>query len=132
LLWSFCGCCGHYGAIGFALGTLTVSTLLHHGPAAGDQAGDRQRPGRRSAPAWWTGNLGLPTDRYQVLYLVGSFVAVVSILATIIHLSGRWYATKAVNRLQVAIRRRVFAHAVRLPLHRVYQLKSGGATSLCA
>jgi ATP-binding cassette subfamily B protein/subfamily B ATP-binding cassette protein MsbA len=32
--------------------------------------------------------------------------------------------------LQASIRRRVFAHAVRLPLHRVYQLKSGGATSL--
>ena len=51
-------------------------------------------------------------------------------LATAIHLSGRWYATKAVNKLQVSIRRRVFAHAVRLPLHRVYQLKSGGAASL--
>ena len=54
----------------------------------------------------------------------------ISLLATAIHLSGRWYATKAVNKLQVSIRRRVFAHAVRLPLHRVYQLKSGGATSL--
>jgi ATP-binding cassette subfamily B protein/subfamily B ATP-binding cassette protein MsbA len=32
--------------------------------------------------------------------------------------------------LQVAVRRAVFAHAVRLPLHRIYQLKSGGAASL--
>jgi len=65
-----------------------------------------------------------------LLYWVGGAVGIVSLLATAIHLSGRWYATKAVNKLQVAIRHRVFAHAVRLPLHRVYQLKSGGATSL--
>jgi ATP-binding cassette subfamily B protein len=65
-----------------------------------------------------------------LLYWVGATVGIVSLLATVIHLSGRWYATKAVNKLQVATRRQVFAHAVRLPLHRVYQLKSGGATSL--
>ncbi|MHC5545043.1 ABC transporter transmembrane domain-containing protein, partial [Singulisphaera rosea] len=34
------------------------------------------------------------------------------------------------KRVQVDVRRRVFEHAVRLPLHRVYQLKSGGVASL--
>src|SRR5688572_28351050 len=43
---------------------------------------------------------------------------------------GRWVATKTVNRLQVGIRHRAFAHAVNLPVHRVYQLKSGGAATL--
>jgi ATP-binding cassette, subfamily B, bacterial len=121
---------GHYGAIGFALGTLTLSTLLNLAPPLATKVVIDSVLSDGPLPAWWTRKLGLPTDRYQSLYLVGAFVAVVSILATAIHLSGRWYATKAVNRLQVAIRRRVFAHAVRLPLHRVYQLKSGGATSL--
>jgi ATP-binding cassette subfamily B protein/subfamily B ATP-binding cassette protein MsbA len=84
----------------------------------------------RPLPGWWADSYGFPTDRYELLYWVGAAVGVISLVATGIHLSGRWYATKAVNQLQVSIRRRVFAHAVRLPLHRVYQLKSGGATSL--
>jgi ATP-binding cassette subfamily B protein/subfamily B ATP-binding cassette protein MsbA len=72
----------------------------------------------------------MPTGRYELLYAVCAAVTLISLVATAIHLSGRWFATKAVNKLTVSIRRRVFAHAVRLPLHRVYELKSGGATSL--
>ena len=34
------------------------------------------------------------------------------------------------KRVQVAVRKKVFDHAVRLPLHRVYELKSGGVTSI--
>jgi ATP-binding cassette subfamily B protein len=121
---------GHGWAIGFALATLTIATLLHLAPPLATKLMIDSVLTKRPLPAWWSDTLGLPTDRFQALYLIGGAVAAVSILATAIHLSGRWYATKAVNHLQVAIRRRVFAHAVRLPLHRVYQLKSGGATSL--
>jgi ATP-binding cassette subfamily B protein len=121
---------GHRSAIAFALGTLTVSTILHLAPPLATKLVIDNVLSDKSLPRWWTEQLGLSTDRLHVLYLVGAFIGVVSILATIIHVSGRWLATKAVNKLQVAIRRRVFAHAVRLPLHRVYQLKSGGATSL--
>ena len=42
----------------------------------------------------------------------------------------RWLATRTTKRVQVAVRRKVYEHAMRLPLHRVYQLKSGGASSL--
>ncbi|MEO1995817.1 MAG: ABC transporter ATP-binding protein, partial [Planctomycetaceae bacterium] len=35
-----------------------------------------------------------------------------------------------VKRLQMTVRKRVFAHAVRLPLHRIYELKSGGVASI--
>ncbi len=34
------------------------------------------------------------------------------------------------KRLQVSVRKKVFDHAVRLPLHRVYELKSGGVASI--
>jgi ATP-binding cassette, subfamily B, bacterial len=54
----------------------------------------------------------------------------VSVLGTAVSLWGRWRATLASKRVQVAVRRRVFEHAVRLPLDRIYQLKSGGAASL--
>ena len=52
-------------------------------------------------------------------------VLAVSVLGTVVGLWGRWQATRTTKRVQVAVRRRVFEHAVRLPLHRVYQLKSG-------
>jgi ATP-binding cassette subfamily B protein/subfamily B ATP-binding cassette protein MsbA len=121
---------GHGSAIGFALATLILATLLRLIPPLATKLVVDNVLIDRPLPAWWTELYGLPTDRYQLLYWIGAAVGVLSLTATAIHLSGRWYATKAVNKLQVAIRRRVFAHAVRLPLHRVYQLKSGGATSL--
>jgi ATP-binding cassette subfamily B protein/subfamily B ATP-binding cassette protein MsbA len=131
LLWEFLRLLrGHGWAIGFALATLTLSTLLRLAPPLATKLVVDNVLTDRPLPVWWTQSYGLPTDRYQLLYWVGAAVAVISLLATAIHLTGRWYATKAVNKLQVSIRRRVFAHAVRLPLHRVYQLKSGGATSL--
>ncbi len=43
---------------------------------------------------------------------------------------GRWYATRTVNKVQVATRKLAFEHAVRLPLHRVHQIKSGGVASI--
>jgi ATP-binding cassette, subfamily B, bacterial len=120
---------GHRWSVAFALATLTVATLLRLVPPLATKVVVDHILIDEPIPAWWTAR-GLPSDRYELLYWVGAGVAGLSILATLIHLTGRWYATKAVNRVQVAIRRRVFAHAVRLPLHRVYELKSGGATSL--
>jgi ATP-binding cassette subfamily B protein/subfamily B ATP-binding cassette protein MsbA len=38
--------------------------------------------------------------------------------------------TKAVNHVQVKLRKQAFEHGMHLPLHRVYELKSGGAASL--
>lgn len=120
---------GHGWSVAFALATLTVATVLRLVPPLATKVVVDNVLIDAPLPAWLAA-WGLPSDRYQLLYWVGGFVAGLSILATIVHLSGRWYATKAVNRVQVAVRRRVFSHAVRLPLHRVYQLKSGGATSL--
>ncbi len=57
-------------------------------------------------------------------------VMLVSILGKFFGLTSRWQATRATKRVQVAIRRQVYEHAMRLPLHRVYELKSGGASSL--
>ena len=121
---------GETAPLVFALATLTLATIVRLGPPLATKVVIDNVLSDRAMPDWWSEKWQLPTDRFQVLYLVGGAIVVLSLLATGIHLVGRWFATKAVNRLQVAIRRRVFAHAVRLPLHRVYQLKSGGATSL--
>ena len=77
-------------------------------------------------PSW----LPVPeTPRGRLFALVGAVFAV-SVIGTAIGLWSRWLATRASKRLQVTTRRRVFEHAARLPLHRVYQLKAGGAASL--
>ncbi|ADB17991.1 ABC transporter related protein [Pirellula staleyi DSM 6068] len=121
---------GHEWSLGIALFTLTVATLLRLVPPLATKLVFDNVLTPKPLPAWWTETLHLPTEQRKVLWWIGGGVAFLSIIATAIHLIGRWAATKAVNRLQVSIRRQVFSHAVHLPLHRVYQLKSGGATSL--
>jgi ATP-binding cassette subfamily B protein/subfamily B ATP-binding cassette protein MsbA len=57
-------------------------------------------------------------------------VVVISLVRIAVHLWGRWHATRVTKLLQMSVRRKVFAHAVRLPMHRVQELKSGGAASV--
>jgi ATP-binding cassette subfamily B protein/subfamily B ATP-binding cassette protein MsbA len=78
----------------------------------------------------WLESLPLPPSPMALLYAIAAVVIVVTILGTIVHLSSRWMATKAVNQTQVSIRREVFQHAIKLPLSRVYDMKSGGVASL--
>ena len=72
----------------------------------------------------------LPTDKMQRLLWIAIAVVAMTIVATVVHLFSRWTATKAVNQSQITIRRKVFEHAIRLPLGQVYDLKSGGVASL--
>ncbi len=127
----------------FSLLTLTVATALRLVPPAATKLvidvvlGDT--PPSRSL-AWLASRaVYLPTDgavslstdqRVRLLVVIGAAVITVSLISTLLHLWGRWVATKTVNKLQVKVRRRAFEHMVRLPLHRVYQLKSGGTTSM--
>ena len=123
---------GHRGEVLFALATLTVSTLLGLIPPAGTKFAidyvltepPQEMP--VSVSAW------LPADlsRMGLLWLIAGTVCAITLTRTAVHLWGRWYATKAVNLVQADIRRRVFEHSMRLPLHRIQALKSGGATSL--
>ena len=75
-------------------------------------------------------SLPLPADPMELLFAIAAVVVVVGLLSTAVHLSSRWMATKAVNQTQVSIRREVFEHAIKLPLNRVYDMKSGGVASL--
>ncbi len=66
----------------------------------------------------------------RTLVAIAVVVTVLTAIGTIVNLIGRWLATKSVNKSQVSIRRQVFEHAMRLPLHHVYSMKSGGVASL--
>ena len=48
----------------------------------------------------------------------------------LVSLWSRWNLTRATQLVRVSVRKQVFDHAVRLPLHRVYDLKSGGVASI--
>ena len=122
-------------AIIFALATLTVSTILRLIPPAAmkvviDSALTEKQTGTLPAvPATWWG-IELPQDRWMMIVALSAAVVLISLVETVIHLWGRWEATRATKRVQVSIRKQLFEHAVRFPLHRVYQLKSGGIASI--
>ncbi|MDA7977879.1 MAG: ABC transporter ATP-binding protein/permease [Pirellulales bacterium] len=121
---------GNRGAVAFSLATLTVATLLGLiPPAATKVAIDYVLPGN-PLPVEDVAGFQIPTDPMTRLWLMAAVVTVISLGGTLIHVWGRWHATKTVNRVQVKVRRDVFRHTLRLPLHRIYELKSGGSASL--
>lgn len=130
LIWQFWKLLGHeQGAVLFALATLTVSTVLKLIPPAVTRLVIDNALGQAKQPATrWLGVV-LPTDRWQLILALSIVVVVVSLIETVIHMAGRWHATRATKRVQVAVRKQLFEHTVRFPLHRIYQLKSGGVAS---
>ena len=121
---------GHRGAVAVALATLTVGTLLRLIPPAATKVVidyvllDRPLPDH--LPGW----LPIPGSAVGKLVGVVAVVFLVSVIGSLLGVWGRWRATVVSKQLQVRVRRRVFEHASRLPLHRIYQLKSGGLSSL--
>ncbi|KAA5544375.1 ABC transporter ATP-binding protein [Roseiconus nitratireducens] len=121
----------HRGEIFFALTMLTIAIGLRLLPPIGTKLAidcvltDPPKP----LPTWLAA-VDLPSDQMQRLVWIAAGVVLVTILATVVHLISRWTATKAVNQTQITVRRRVFDHAIRLPLGQVYDLKSGGVASL--
>ncbi len=121
---------GHRLAVVFSLGTLTIATLLSLvSPAATKLMIDNVLDGKPLGRPW-SMFIPEPDSRLQLLWWLAAGVAAISLVETAVRLWGRWYATRTVTRVQVATRRRAFEHAVRLPLHRVHQLKSGGVASI--
>jgi ATP-binding cassette, subfamily B, bacterial len=121
----------HRGKVKVALATLTVSTLLGLLPPAGTKLAIDYvlTVPPLPLPSSFVSRFGSPTPM-QLLWLIAATVVLVTLLRTAIHVWGRWYATKAVQMMQADLRRRVFEHAMQLPLHRIQSLKTGGATSL--
>lgn len=92
-------------------------------------------PGPTGLPAWITQpGFGIdtadPNARIMLLVFLGVGVLTFSLLAAAFGIWGRWQCTKLTKRLQALLRRRAFDHAVRLPLTRISDLKSGGVASI--
>ena len=118
----------HRWSVAFSLGTLTAATILALVPPAAtkfivDYVLSEQ-PLPDSLPAW------IPREPWPLLRAITIAVLVVSMLKIVLHIWGRWHATRITKLIQMSIRKQVFEHAVRLPLHRVQELRSGGAASI--
>ncbi len=130
---------GHRAPIVAALGFLSVGIAIRLIPPLGTKLAIDSvltRP-PRPLPDWLlqipgAGRvLGDPSVApMRTLVAIAIVVTVLTAIGTIVNLIGRWLATKTVNKSQVSIRRQVFDHAMRLPLHHVYSMKSGGVASL--
>ncbi len=120
----------HRGPVIFALVTLTVSTALGLVPPAATKFVIDYVLGEKPVPEWLTDATPMLADRWNLLLFITFAAFGISVVKTAIHLWGRWYATKATKSMQMAVRRKTFSHAMRLPLHRVYELKSGGVASI--
>ncbi len=121
---------GHRTSVAWALGTLTVSTVLGLIPPAATKFVVDNVLGGQPLPASLPFVRLLPTDRWSLLIVVTIVVVSISFIKVGLHISGRWAATRTTKRLQLGIRKQLFEHAVRLPLPRVQELKSGGMASL--
>ncbi len=121
----------HRREILVSLGLLTIGIGLRLIPPFGTKlAIDSVLTNPPKALPVWLQAIQLPTDPMDLLLAIVALVVLVTIISTIVHLGSRWIATKAVNQTQVTIRRRVFERAVKLPLNKVYDMKSGGVASL--
>lgn len=123
---------GHRAMLAVSLAALTLATLLKLIPPAATKAAIDYVLLAHPLPNWLEAHspIAIPESPRARLGLLVLAVLAVSVLGKFLGLSSRWQATRTTKRVQVTVRRKVYDHAMRLPLHRVYQLKSGGASSL--
>jgi ATP-binding cassette subfamily B protein/subfamily B ATP-binding cassette protein MsbA len=123
---------GYRAPLAAAIAALTVATLLKLIPPVATKAAIDHVLLRQPWPDWviTRSPITIPESRSLQLGLLVGIVFAVSVLGKFLGLSSRWQATRITKHVQVAVRTKVYDHAMRLPLHRVYQLKSGGASSL--
>ncbi len=69
-------------------------------------------------------------NKFTLLGAIAIGTVILALIALFFSIRGRWLATRTTKRIQISLRRKAFLHASSLPLHRVHQLRSGGAASL--
>jgi ATP-binding cassette subfamily B protein/subfamily B ATP-binding cassette protein MsbA len=112
------------------LTSLTVATLAGLLPPAGTKFVVDYGLTGRVLPERVLKSFPSLADPKRLLLVTVLSVAAVSLVKIMIHIWGRWYATRITKQIQLNLRRRVFEHAVRLPLHHVQELRAGGVASI--
>ena len=128
--WGFAA--GQRARIIGSLALVSVTTLLSLAPLAAPKPiidtviGGRPLPGvvARSLP----GVAAL--SKYDLLAVICVGLVGIALVAVTVSMWARWTATKAATRIRVSVRRTAYERASKLPLHRVFAIKSGGVASL--
>lgn len=121
---------GFHGRMYFALATVTVSTILALIPPYATKFVVDNILGNQPIPRLLKPYFPDDFSRKQMLWLVALSIMAFTVVSVFVGMTGRWQATKTAAQLKPLVRRKVFEHAMKLPLHRVYQLKTGGTASL--
>ncbi len=116
--------------VALTLLSVTLSTVLGLLPPAGTKFVVDYVLNRVPLPPWISTMFPTLNSPMRLLSAAVAVVVSISLLKIAIHIWGRWYATKISKQIQLAVRRKVFDHAVRLPLHRIHELRSGGVASV--
>jgi ATP-binding cassette subfamily B protein/subfamily B ATP-binding cassette protein MsbA len=120
-----------HGRIYVALAALTISTILGLiPPLATKIAIDCSLSVPPKPLPWYLPTAWASYSPLNLLIVVALLAIAITLVRTVVFLCGRWAATQSVNRVQANLRTRVFDHVLRMPLNRIYDIKSGGATSL--
>lgn len=118
------------GRLSLVLVSITLATLIGLAPPAGTKFAIDYGLTGQPLPEPLSQRYPELRDPHTLLIATVAIAAGLSVLKIAIHLWGRWEATRITKRIQLAVRRQVFEHAVRLPLHRVQELRSGGVASI--
>ncbi|MCC7419088.1 MAG: ABC transporter ATP-binding protein [Planctomycetaceae bacterium] len=110
--------------------SVTASTLIGLLPPAGTKFVIDYGLSGKEPPAALTSRWPWLVNPKLLLLATVVAVSLVSLAKILIHVYGRWYATRITKQIQLNIRRKVFEHAVRLPLHRIQEIRSGGVASI--
>jgi len=114
----------------WALGFLTIGATVGLIPPAATKIVFDNILGDEALPPSIVNNFPALVDKNTLLAFIAIGTVTLAIVALAFSVRGRWIATRATKRIQVAIRRKAFMHASSLPLHRVHKLRAGGAASL--
>ncbi len=116
--------------ISLTLLSVTLSTLLGLLPPAGTKFIVDYVLNGVPLPAWISAMFPSLNSPMRLLAAAVGVVVSISLVKILIHIWGRWDATRTSKKIQLEVRRKVFDHAVRLPLHRIHELRSGGIASV--
>jgi ATP-binding cassette subfamily B protein len=121
---------GERGSIAIALVLTTMGSLLALlPPALTGIALDyaiTDAPGPSGLPSWFP----FARDRVTLLTVLAVLLVGAAVFDMITGFLAQWQLMRVSHRVNTRSRRRVFHHVVRLPLHRLEAMKSGGISSV--
>jgi ATP-binding cassette subfamily B protein/subfamily B ATP-binding cassette protein MsbA len=121
---------GYRAPIAFALAVDTVATLCTLALPAATKIAVDSGLGNQPLAFPWNRIFTISMSGSEILGWLAIAVVGIGIVGAVLRLIGYWSISRAAELLRNKLRLQIFDHAIHLPLHRVQELKSGGAASI--